>query len=130
MGGLPSYMPTANPTANPTPKPTANPTWPKKVITTTENKDESEYSPKQSIDAHESILEIQNQSCDSKISFESDKGIGCSITTAVPPDMEVQGSCLTGLETIGGWYELTGNGNIYSLEACSLDAAKSFGIHI
>lgn len=48
---------------------------------------------------------------------------------SIPLD-EVEGSCLTGLETVGGWYHVIGNGKVFSLKACSLDVAKNVGISV
>lgn len=39
-------------------------------------------------------------------------------------------SCLLGLETIGGWYQVIGDGNIFTMTACSLDISKSVGISV
>lgn len=35
-----------------------------------------------------------------------------------------------GLETVGGWYQVIGNGNVYSLTACSLDNSTNVGISV
>lgn len=42
----------------------------------------------------------------------------------------LEGDCLSGLETIGGWYQAIGTGNVFTLTACSLDPSKSVGISV
>lgn len=38
--------------------------------------------------------------------------------------------CLTGLESVGGWYQVIGNGNVFTLTACSLESSKSVGVSV
>jgi len=42
----------------------------------------------------------------------------------------LEGSCLSGLETVGGWYRVNGNGNIFTMTACSLDVSRSVGVSV
>jgi len=46
------------------------------------------------------------------------------------PLFALEGDCLSGLETVGGWYQVVGNGNVFTLTACSLDNSKSVGISV
>jgi subtilisin-like proprotein convertase family protein len=41
-----------------------------------------------------------------------------------------EGHCLSGLETVGGWYQVIGNGDVITLTACSLDVSKSVGVSV
>jgi len=46
------------------------------------------------------------------------------------PLIALDGPCLSGLETVGEWYQVTGNGNIFSLTACSLGNSNNIGISV
>lgn len=46
------------------------------------------------------------------------------------PFVELDAFCLSGLETVGGWYQVIGNGNIFSLTVCSLDVSMNVGISV
>jgi subtilisin-like proprotein convertase family protein len=72
---------------------------------------------------------IENVSCEKSFSIDSDTIMEGSITK-LPTVVDVEGTCLSGLETVGGWYEMVGNGNIYTLSACSMDPSKSVGINV
>ena len=72
---------------------------------------------------------IENVSCEKAFSIDSNTIMEGNITKC-PPVVEVEGTCLSGLETVGGWYEMVGNGNIYTLSACSMDPSKSVGINV
>jgi len=69
--------------------------------------------------------------------------LSCEKATAIQPNLPptegtirsfplfaLEGPCLTGLETIGGWYQVIGNGNVFVLTACTLDISKSVGISV
>ena len=46
------------------------------------------------------------------------------------PLVTLDGLCLSGLETVGGWYQVIGNGKVFTLRACSLDISKNVGISV
>mmetsp|Transcript_153 Transcript_153/g.388 ORF Transcript_153/g.388 Transcript_153/m.388 type:complete len:1944 (+) Transcript_153:467-6298(+) len=124
---------TAKPTADPTKRPTNTPTRPDDVTRTEPDALPSE-SPSESPTLDEEknsgfALMDGNLACETGIPIDSE-------TTPVEGTIRsfslfgLEGDCLSGLESIGGWYQVVGNGNVFTLTACSLDSAKSVGISV
>ena len=118
----PSRKPTTQPTRNPTREPTTQPTR-KPTMSPTR---EPTRSPSQSPSSFPTKTE--NLFCEE----------ATPITSSLPPvegtirssPVGIEGPCLSGLETVGGWYQVIGNGNVFTLTACSLEISKSVGISV
>jgi len=76
----------------------------------------------------EDAVETEGSSCVAAKPVESSSTNTGVITSSSAIDVDE--SCLVGLETIAGWYEVTGNGNVYTLRACSFDSSSSISITI
>lgn len=118
----PTQDPTMNPTVRPTGQPTIGPTAPP---TREPTRNPSSIIELESI----SISNGESMSCEAALMIENSFTVIEGIIHSSISDA-LDGSCLTGLETMGGWYQIIGNGKIFTLAACSLDASKNVGISI
>jgi len=83
-------------------------------------------------------ITMENGSCEKAVSLELPVEFGTDIVVegiiGTIPDTTYEDTdaknCLSGLETVGGWYDIVGDGNIYTLTACWIDPSKSVGIHV
>lgn len=155
LGPLPTENPTSNPTQTPTSSPTLKPTAkevpteaPTRIadqikeedlIDNEEVKEEEEPSEEEKPSEEEEetdeetskddIFDERNLLCQNAIPFSSATSPVESTISALPV-LGIEGPCLSGLETVGGWYQVAGNGNIFTLTACSLEPSKSVGISV
>ena len=141
-GSRPTVSPTSFPTNAPTnsPKPTESstrnrtnaPTNSATLIASNIPTEPKETDPKDPEDTTgiSLVSEIipENFSCEAAMSIPLSGTVEGTIGSF--PLLNLEGSCLTGFETGGGWYQTTGNGNIFSLTACSLDNSTSVGVSV
>eukprot|EP00537_Pseudo-nitzschia_pungens_P011055 CAMPEP_0172385844 /NCGR_PEP_ID=MMETSP1061-20121228/3454_1 /TAXON_ID=37318 /ORGANISM="Pseudo-nitzschia pungens, Strain cf. pungens" /LENGTH=1877 /DNA_ID=CAMNT_0013115001 /DNA_START=415 /DNA_END=6048 /DNA_ORIENTATION=- len=80
------------------------------------------------VDEDEELASEKNLSCENGIKLESNSMNSGIISTSTV--LEVDESCVTGLETVAGWYEVEGNGTVYTLRACPLDPSNSVSISV
>lgn len=66
--------------------------------------------------------------CKSALPVESAATNGGNITAV--SILGLEGTCLSGLETLAGWYSVVGNGKVFTLQACPRDPSKNIGISV
>jgi subtilisin-like proprotein convertase family protein len=131
----PTRKPTTNPTNEPTRKPTTNPSnEPTKMASASPTREptvsptrEPTRSPTREPTSFPTKTE--NLSCEDATPITSSTS-PVEGTIRSSPVVAIEGPCLSGLETIGGWYQVIGNGNVFTLAACSLEVSKSVGISV
>lgn len=123
----PTRDPTSQPTRSPTRKPTMSPTmFPTREPTRSPSQSPSS-SPSQSPSS--SPTKTENLFCEEATPITS-RFPPVEGTIRSSPVVGIEGFCLSGLETVGGWYQVIGNGNVFTLTACSLEISKSVGISV
>ena len=147
----PTSFPSKRPTSKPTNRPTNSPTTSDVTAPRKDEEDESsstgETNPSDppteppTKDTEEAVREGEdpndpgfalmegNLACETGIPINS-KSTPIEGTIRSFSLFGLEGDCLSGLETIGGWYQVIGNGNVFTLTACSLDNSKSVGISV
>ena len=126
----PTNSPTNQPTSSPTKAPTSKPTFAPTLVPTSRPTSTPSSSPTfQPSTAPSSTPTVtRNLDCENAILMQNFTVVEGKLH-AFPQD-EVEGNCLSGLETIGGWYHVIGNGKVFSLKACTFDIAKNIGISV
>jgi len=118
--------PTSSPTSAPTNKPTVEPSLEPTVKPTNVPTSSPTKADFQNINV---IQSEDNQSCEAAIpmlsNFTAAEGTISSL-----PFVESDASCLSGLETVGGWYQVIGNGKAFSITVCTLEFSINVGISV
>jgi len=129
---VPTQRPTKNPTSNPTvrgvaetSKPTGNPN---NALGNSDSESEDEAENIEAIDPG-SVSTLENLSCETAMLIQPNSAATEGAIFSFPLDA-LDGLCLSGLETVGGWYQVIGNGKLFRLTACSLDVSKTVGISV
>jgi len=120
--------PTLAPTRSPTRQPTETPDVFLPQVTLPPFEPPTQ-EPTKIDDPSEDLEDERNLSCQNAVEISSSMTPVEGALSAVPV-VGLEGPCLSGLETVGGWYQVVGNGNIFTLTACSLETSKSVGVSV
>ena len=109
----PTNSPTASPTRNPTASPTNSPT----------------SSPTMAPTTFAEAFEKRNLSCKNAVPISSSTP---RVEAAISPLplLGFDGTCVSGLETVGGWYQVEGDGAVVTLTACTVESNKNVQISV
>ena len=155
----PTREPTRNPTENPSGAPSDSPTAtfsPTSTFSPTTTFPPTTFSPTSGTTSSgtinapssnggatadnnispQSISTTDNLSCVTAVPFPpipTDSRSDSSATEGIIrslPLVGLNGPCLSGFETVGGWYQIAGTGNVFTLTACSLNISRNVGISV